>query len=113
MIVKFFSSEAGELVMMADSARPLLKAIGKPCTAEGVIEKSEMRGAVIELEHYLEHAAPQEAPPDEEKEKAMPAMLRPVSIRQRAWPLIKMLNRTAQSKKDAHITWRAAADFEH
>lgn len=112
MIVKFFSSEAGELVMMADSARPLLKAIGKACTAEGVIVKSEMLQAVVELERYLEKAEPQEALPDEEKEKAMPAMLRSVGIRQRAWPLIKMLNRTAQSRKESHITWRAAADFE-
>ncbi|MDR1648555.1 MAG: DUF1840 domain-containing protein [Zoogloeaceae bacterium] len=112
MIVKFFSSASGELVMMADTARPLLKAIGKHCTAEGVITQSEMRQAVVELERYLDHIAPQEPPPDEEKEKHMPAMLRPVSLRQRAWPLIKMLNRTAQTKKESRITWQAAQDFE-
>ncbi|MDR2164451.1 MAG: DUF1840 domain-containing protein [Zoogloeaceae bacterium] len=112
MIVKFFSSEAGELVMMADTARPLLKAIGKHCTAQGVITRSEASQAVIELERYLDRIAPQELQMDEDKEKSLPSMLRPVSARQRAWPLVKMLNRTARARKEGHITWKAAADFE-
>jgi hypothetical protein len=111
MIVKFISSETGEMVMMSDMARPLLKAIGKSCQAEGVITKSEMLLAVAALERYLDAVAPQESRLSEEEEKATPAINRPVSIRQRAWPFIKMLNRTAQSGKDSHIVWKAAGDF--
>jgi hypothetical protein len=112
MIVKFISSESGEMVMMSDIARPLLKAIGKTCEATGVIAKHEMPQAVEALERYLEAVAPQEARLSEEEEAKTPPMNRPVSIRQRAWPFIKMLNLTAQSRKDSHIIWKAAADFE-
>lgn len=111
MIVKFISSESGEMVMMSDIARPLLKAIGKTCEAQGVIAKSEMLEAAAALERYLDTVAPQEAPLSEEEEANTPPMARPVSLRQRAWPFIKMLNRTARSKKDSHILWKAAADF--
>jgi hypothetical protein len=111
MIVKFISSEAGEMVMMTETARPLLQAMGKTCQAEGVITRSEIPVLVAALERYLDTVAPTEAPLSEAEEAATPAMTRRVSIRQRAWPLLKMLNRTAQSRKESHIVWKAAADF--
>ncbi|MDR3352514.1 MAG: DUF1840 domain-containing protein [Zoogloeaceae bacterium] len=106
MIVKFISSEAGEMVMMAETARILLRAIGKSCTAEGVIAKSEIPLAVAALTRHLDAIAPEK--PREEDENAA----RAVSLRQRAWPFLRMLNRTAQSRKESHILWKAAADFE-
>lgn len=119
MIVKFISSETGEMVMMAETARALLKAIGKSCTAEGVLVKSEIPLAVTMLTRYLERLAPEkpEAGGEAGGEAANTgnagnAPVARVSLRQRAWPFLKMLNRTAQSRKESHITWKAAADFE-
>ncbi|MDR1848717.1 MAG: DUF1840 domain-containing protein [Zoogloeaceae bacterium] len=103
MLVTFRSSEAGEMFMMADIARPLLKAIGKPCTAKGVIDKSEVPVAVATLERLVQHA------PDMPEEEGKPL---PISLRQRVWPFIQLLNRTRQAKKEGRIIWEAAADFE-
>lgn len=113
MLVKFISSETGEMVMMAETARPLLKAMGKECSARGVITKGEMLLAVEALQRFLAARAGQEPQLSEEEEAEIPAMARPVGMQQRAWPLINMLNRTAQAKREGHILWEAAADFDH
>lgn len=111
MLVKFISSETGEMVMMAETARPLLQAMGKECSARGVISKGEMLQAVKDLQRFLAARAGLEPQLTEEEEAEIPAMARPVGMQQRAWPLINMLNRTAQSRKESHILWEAAADF--
>jgi hypothetical protein len=47
---------------------------------------------------------------DEEEEKR--AGKEPViTLGQRAWPFIEMLERTGRSGPKAHIVWQAAADF--
>jgi len=109
MLVTFRSSEAGEMFMMAETARLLLKAIGKPCTARGVIDKSEVPIAVEALERLIQETPVTEE--DEEKLKAEGKPL-PVSLKQRVWPFIQLLNRTRQAKKEGRIIWEAAADFE-
>ncbi|MGB4467920.1 MAG: DUF1840 family protein [Azovibrio sp.] len=112
MLVKFISSETGEMVMKEDTARPLLKAMGKACSAQGVITKGEMQPAVEALKRYLSACSGQEPKLSAEEEAGIPAMDRPVGMQQRAWPLINMLNRTAHAKKESHILWEAAADFD-
>ena len=112
MLVKFISSETGEMVMMAETARPLLKAMGKECSARGVMTKGEMLLAVEALKRYLSARSGLEPQLSEEEEAEIPAMARPVGMQQRAWPLINMLNRTAQARKESHVTWEAAADFD-
>jgi hypothetical protein len=109
MLVTFRSSEAGEMYMMSDIARPLLKAIGKHCSAKGVIDKSEVPLAVEALERLVRQAP--ETPEDEEKLKDEGKPL-PVSTKQRAWPFIQLLNRTRQAKGEGRVVWEAAADFE-
>ncbi|MCX8145281.1 MAG: DUF1840 domain-containing protein [Azovibrio sp.] len=112
MLVKFISSETGEMVMLAETARVLLKAIGKTCSAQGVITKAEMPLAIEALKRHVAAQAAQEACLSEEEEAAIPPMARPVGIAQRAWPLINMLGRTARARNDSHIVWEAAADFD-
>lgn len=112
MLVKFISSETGEMVMMAEVARPLLQAIGKRCDAQGVITQEEMLSAAAALESHVAEASVAEVLPSEEDEADIPPMARAVGMRQRAWPLINMLQRTARARKASHILWEAAADFE-
>ncbi len=111
MLVKFISSETGEMVMMADVARPLLQAMGKECLARGVITQGEMLLAAQALERHVEQGSAGEQLPDEEEEAEIPPMARPVGLKQRAWPLINMLRRTAAARKESRILWEAAADF--
>jgi hypothetical protein len=113
MLVRFKSSETGEMLMLAEVARPLLKAIGKRCTARGVITRAEMLEAAAALSRYVAEHAAMEPPPDEAAEAELPPMARPVRLRQRAWPLLNMLTRTAHARRsDSHILWEAPADFE-
>lgn len=113
MLVRFKSSETGEMLMLADVARPLLQAIGKRCQARGVIRRDEMLEAAAALKRYVAAHAAEEAPPDEAAEAELPPMARPVRLQQRAWPLINMLTRTAHARRsDSHILWEAPADFE-
>lgn len=111
MIVTFDSSETGEVLMYAETARTLLGIIGKETTARGVFTQPEMLPAAAKLQAAVDAVRRQmtSSPDDEEEEdKHQPP---PVSLPQRAWPLIDMLERTARAGKDAHILWEAAADF--
>jgi hypothetical protein len=115
MLVTFRSSEAGEMLMMSDAARPLLLAIGKTCAARGVIDKSEIPLAVEILERLVADAISERCAEQVEAEEAIAKAKGkpiPVSIAQRAWPFIQLLNSTAQAKKAAHIVWEALADFD-
>ena len=125
MLVRFVSSEAGEIIMFADTAHALLSAIEKPCTAEGVFTHDQMmpaaaalRRAIVEQEK-AEETERNSAPPPEETEKTSEeksatekAAETPIRFSSRAWPLIEMLERTAaRGDAKANIVWRAPEDF--
>lgn len=111
MLVRFYSSETGELLMFAEAARTLLQAIGKECTARGTFTQAEMAGAAAALRLAVKGA---EAPPpdDEDVEDEGVRKKEPVvAIGQRAWPLIDMLERSSRGGPKANIIWEAASDF--
>lgn len=109
MIVRFDSSETGEVLMFAETARDLLRIVGKESTARGVFTPQEMLPAAVKLQAAVVEARRQAAPEtDEEEDKSKPPV---VGLAQRAWPLIDMLERTAKAGSDAHIVWEAGADF--
>lgn len=109
MLVRFFSSETGELLMFAEVAKTLLQLIGKETTARGVFTQPEMLAAA----DALRLAVSQDAPPpdiDDEKYDQRPAE-RPVGLASRAWPFIDMLERTGKAGPKANIIWEASGDF--
>jgi hypothetical protein len=110
MLVKFISTETGELVMTADLARALLHRVGKECSALGVFVPAEMDSAAATLKADAAASRQVGYGSDEEEEAARIDPTPDVS--QRAWPLIRMLERTAASGPEAHIRWEADADFE-
>lgn len=107
MLVKFTSSETGELFMFAEAAHEILTAIGKEGTARGTFTLEEMLPAAEALRAAVQRA---EVPhgSDEEEEAGKE---RPIALRQRAWPFIEMLERTARRGKNANILWVAPQDF--
>lgn len=114
MLVRFVSSETGEVLMYADVAKVLLEAIGKETTARGAFLTEQMLPAAQALRDAVRRSEALQPPEDEEdeededeKKKKEPV----VGLRQRAWPLIDMLERTAVSGPKANIVWEAAADF--
>ena len=109
MLVRFVSSETGEVLMFAETAATLLQIIGKETTARGVFTPAEMPLAAESLRQAIAQA---EEPPEDdevdEKGKKKPPM---VGLRQRAWPLIDMFDRTGRSGPDANIVWDAPQAF--
>ncbi|WP_371323839.1 DUF1840 family protein [Dechloromonas sp. ZY10] len=110
MLVRFESSETGEILMYAETARALLQAMGKECTARGVFLQPEMLAAAAALREAMRAAppAPDEAEEAECRREKKPL---PVSFGQRAWPLLDALERTAKAGPEANIIWEAASDF--
>lgn len=110
MIVRFISSETAEVLMFAETAKMLLEMLGKETKARGTFTRDEMPQAAETLRAAVKRAGP---PPDEDEEEAAAEKRKEpvVTLGQRAWPLIDMLERTARSRRDAHIVWEAPADF--
>ncbi len=109
MLVRFISSETGEILMFAEAARSLLQALGKETTAKGAFLPDEMLAAAQQLREAVSRA---EAPPAEDEVDADGRKKEPaVALGQRAWPLIDMLERTAKGGRKANIVWEAPAAF--
>ncbi len=111
MLVRFVSSETGEVLMYADVAKVLLEAIGKETTARGAFLTEQMLPAAQALRDAVRRSEALQPPEDEEDEDEKKKKEPVVGLRQRAWPLIDMLERTAVSGPKANIVWEAAADF--
>ena len=67
MLVRFISSETGELMMFAEVARTLLQAVGKETGRRGAFTRDEMADAAGRLRAAVAHgesppAAPRQAP---------------------------------------------------
>jgi uncharacterized protein DUF1840 len=109
--VVFRSKAAGEIFMFAETARRLLLIMGKtdPDSERGVIRAEEVEQALnrltaaVEQEKaaVLEERARREL--DERAGNARGEPLPPVTLGQRAFPLIEML-RAAQRKR-VDVTW--------
>lgn len=112
MLVQFESSETAEVLMFAETARVLLQLVGKETTARGVFTQPEMLAAAAALRQATKEAP--DLPDDEEEVESGTGAKRKepmVSLRQRAWPLIDMLERTARAGTGASIVWAAPEDF--
>jgi hypothetical protein len=108
MLIRFYSSETGELLMFAEVAKTLLQKIGKETTARGAFAQPEMQAAADTLRQVLQSEV--QAPDDDEDEER-PVVERPVSLNSRAWPLIDMLERTGRAGPKANIIWEAPSAF--
>jgi hypothetical protein len=107
MLVKFLSSETGELMMFADVAGTLLRAVGKETTRRGTFTRDEMLPAAQLLRAAVARGEAGPGKTDAVEEGGE----QPVSLGPRAWPLIDMLERSAKGGTKANIVWEAAADF--
>lgn len=114
MLVKFVSTESGELFMNSDLAALVLHTLGKSCSARGVITYEQIAPALAAL-HALSQATPelkdnQDNKEAEEDGKETPQEP-PVRLQARLWPVLQMLERTQKGKPDGFILWEAAKDF--
>lgn len=112
MLLVFRSRAAAEVLMFAKHAAPLLKAAGKSFVGDvperGVITHDDLSSAIkgIEKALALEPEPDFDDDEDEHGDKVHP-MSRPVSLRQRAFPLLELLRHSL--KAEADVTWEPAS----
>ncbi|SPE31493.1 conserved hypothetical protein [Burkholderiales bacterium] len=98
-LVTFRSRAASAIIMHGETAQRLLDLIGKPMGERGVITSDQVDDALARLLQAVERENAADAPAGEDA----PALERPVSLRQRAFPLIEMLR--AARKRRVDVTW--------
>lgn len=102
MLIKF-DSDAGSLTMFDDVAKPLLKLMGHTGTVPSAILPEDIPAAVARLKAAV--AAEPGAPgPAADKHTDQEKGEIPVSLKQRAFPLIELLERAAREK--CEVVWR-------
>ena len=105
MIYKFKSNATGDVIMTQPVGDDLLKLIGKSPATKGIIESGSMPGAIAALEAAIEAEDQALAQAEKEASGEGKKAVSPggVSLRQRCWPLIEMMKRSAAENAD--IVW--------
>lgn len=108
MIYEFKSRATGSVIMTKPVAEWILQIVGKTPGATGIVTVEQMPGAIaalraaIEQERQALRAEAQQGVPDEAASKD-DADAYPVSLAQRAYPFIEMLEAAHKAGKD--VTW--------
>ena len=110
MVITFRSRAAGDVIMLGDNARQLLKVLGKdPDSTQGIVTVEQLPEAIARLEQAIEAdreraRAVERADPDRDEHEDTPkGMAAPVSLHQRGWPLLELLKRSLAEETPA--TW--------
>jgi hypothetical protein len=108
-LVVFRSKAAGEIFMFAETAHRIFQIIGRDDSARGVITAEQVPDALQRLVAAVEQeksdlrTAQAAADQKDRRGSDEPAPAAPITLGQRAFPLIEMLR--AAEKKKVDITW--------
>lgn len=102
MLVIFKSTTSADLIMLPESGREMLAALGKPPAATGIITVEQQPAAIARLRQVLADNPPDTVPPSENETRGDDPET-PVSLSRRVVPLLAMLERSLQDK--VPITW--------
>lgn len=105
MLYKFKSKAAGDVIMTAPVGDAVLRAMGREPAAQGIFEAAALAGLVRTLESAVAADESQRQAPAEPAgaSGAEAARQERVSLKQRAWPLLEMMKRSASAGQD--IVW--------
>jgi hypothetical protein len=101
MLVKF-QSDVGTLTMFGDVAVPLLKLMGHSGTVPSAILPEDIPAAVARLKDAVAASADTASPAGRKDGDSKEEL--PVSLKQRAFPLIELLERAA--RRECEVVWR-------
>ena len=96
MIYKFKSQASGDVIMLGPNGDQMLRILGREPAPKGIIDVDHMAAAIAALREAVRQdtAAPQE---DAEAEG------KGVSLHQRLWPVIDLLERSLAAKEP--VVW--------
>jgi hypothetical protein len=107
-LVVFRSKAAGEIFMFAETARRIFEILGRPEAPRGVITAEQVPESLRRLvdavdEEKAQLKAAQQEADLADKQGDVREQQRPITLGQRAFPLIEMLR--AAEKKKVDVTW--------
>ena len=103
MLYEFKCRATGSVVMTQKVAERILSIIDKSPGPTGIIVQAQMANAIAALEQAVAQERAQGEPAQDDDEWVRSNRPPPVSLGQRAWPLIEMLR--AALAADREITW--------
>jgi len=109
MLFVFKSDASADVIMFGEVARKLLAVVGKdPEDAKGIITVEQLPEAITRLNDAIEADRARQAARDVEQEEleaegGYTGMAAPVSLAQRAWPLLDMLQ--LSHKHGVPVVW--------
>jgi len=104
MIITFRSPASGDVIMFGDVAKHMMKLMGKAITDEGIVTVEQLPDAVARLRAAIEEdKAQRQSHAANGEEEAKPDMGSPVSLTQRAVPLLELLEWSLRKKKP--VVW--------
>ncbi len=98
MIYKFKSQASGDVIMLGPNGDQMLRILGREPAPKGIIDVDHMAAAIAALREAVRQdtAAPQEDAEAEAEGKG-------VSLHQRLWPVIDLLERSLAAKEP--VVW--------
>jgi hypothetical protein len=109
MLITFKSAAAADVLMFGEAAKTILQILGKDgADPQGIVTVEQLPGAIARLRAAIDadRARRSQPTPDEEeaaRETGQTGMGAPVSLAQRAYPLLTMLEDSL--KEDTPVTW--------
>jgi len=104
MIITFRSPASGDVIMFGDVAKQMMTLMGKAVTDEGIVTLEQLPDAIARLRAAAEEdKARRQGTAAEGEEEAKIDMGSPVSLFQRAIPLLELLEWSLRKKKP--VTW--------
>lgn len=108
MLITFKSAAAADVLMFGDAAMSILRVLGKDgADPRGIVTVEQLPGAIARLQAAIDADRARHQPtPDEEeaaRESGQTGMAAPVSLAQRAYPLLVMMEDSLKEK--APVTW--------
>ena len=105
MLYRFKSKAGADVVMLADSGDAVLRLMGREPAPKGILEVADLPGLIQALEAGVAADEAQfQRSVDEAQAAGQPAPRRQgVTLRQRAWPLHELMQRSLKEKAD--VVW--------
>ncbi|MDR7273106.1 hypothetical protein J2X20_005791 [Pelomonas saccharophila] len=105
MLYRFKSKAGADVIMMAESADAVLRLMGREPAPQGIFELAALPGLIQALEAGVAADEAQFQRAVDEAKAAGQAVPRRqgVSLRQRAWPLHELMQRSLKEKTD--VVW--------
>jgi hypothetical protein len=103
MIITFRSPASGDVIMFGDVAKQMMTLMGKAVTDEGIVTVEQLPDAIARLRAAVEEDKARRSGAAADEDEGKPGMGGPVSLVQRAVPLLELLDWSLRKKKP--VTW--------